>query len=174
VAEDIAFTHRFVAGPDTAKQIAWVGVGCALRRKTVWTVPLLSVIPMSLMINAALDSTYSLMTRLFWTPLATLPFALVATLLSALLVAMTTYRTTRQSAELRAFDGAVLETGFGVHEWVSRTPRSSTRSRYSTVRSLDVRGDFVLIRKDGLPPLAVWPKQNFPDAAIARMRDYNP
>jgi hypothetical protein len=53
------------------------------------------------------------------------------------------------------------------HRFVARP---ETRLSYRAVRSVAPRGDFVFLQQHGVPVVAVYPRELFPDDAIARIR----
>jgi len=63
----------------------------------------------------------------------------------------------------------VLESGFGVNAMVLRGPLSESRIDYAAVRSLTRHGEFVFLRQRGVPVVSVFPRELFPDDAIARI-----
>lgn len=96
-------------------------------------------------------------------------FALLPTLILAVwALAMSYLRMVRRS-RWRLFNGAVLESGFGDGEMVFRNTLGSVRLSYKGVRSVTARGKFVFIQMHGVPVMAIYPRELFPDEAITRI-----
>jgi hypothetical protein len=166
MAEDIAFTHRFVAGPDTRRQMARAFVDHVQRMRRMRVIYLLCLSAFTVIMWTGLDDGLAPGARLSWS----VAYALVPTLLAALLFAAAGYVSTLRGARMRLFPGAVIESGFGEDELVLRGPVSETRLSYRAVRSLVSRGEFVFLQQHGLAVVSIFPRALFPDEAIARIR----
>ncbi len=170
MTEDIPFANRFVAGPNTRRDVARASMSYSLHRKVLWVAPLVSVLPFSLLLFSGMDSEYSLSFRLFWAPIfALVPALLLAAMLTPL-IAILSYRITLKGSKARLYEGAVLETGFGEDEWVSRTPLAAARTSYRAIKGVSVRGQFVFLRIHGLAQAVMWPRELFPDPAIQHIQ----
>jgi hypothetical protein len=161
---EIPYTRRFVADPDYRRRVSWASVRFALlsRGHVLFYV--------AIVLFALLDRHLSD----GWTPLAdaVLDVALVAVALLAFTVVFTAavgYRQAYVSAREPYPDGAVLESGFGEDEMALRSPLGETRFAYRELRSARARGDFVFLATDGLGGQAVYPRELFPDEAVARI-----
>lgn len=169
MAEDITFTHRFVAGPDTRRQMARAFVGHAQRMRSTVVVYLSCLTAFSVLMLTGMGAGFSLPTRLFWSVV----YALVPTLAVAALISTVGYVRTLRGARIRLFPGAVIESGFGEDELVLRGPVSETRLNYRAVKSLVSRGEFVFLQQHGLAVVSIFPRALFPDEAVARIRAHS-
>jgi hypothetical protein len=165
VPEEIAFTNRFVAGPATGRKMARAFV------RHAWTMRSQLVCCSGFFVVCVLlwflwfDRSAGLGAVLFWAfVLAALPTAALVVLISVV-----SYARTVRGARARVFPGAVLESGFGEDAMVLRNPLAESRVSYRSVRSLVARGDFVFLQHHGVPVVAVYPRELFPDQARARI-----
>lgn len=164
--EEILYQHRYVATAGTVRAMARAFVDHLFRVRRTWLFLALVWVLFAGVFLLGMDSSYSLRTRLGWS----VALGLVPTVVLVLALAALSYVRTIRSARTRVFDGAVLESGFGTDEFVFRNPVASSRTRYSVVRSIDVRGDHVFVRQHGVPLVAIYPRELFPDEAVEQMR----
>jgi heme/copper-type cytochrome/quinol oxidase subunit 4 len=161
----VPYTHRFVADSETGPKMARAFVGRAHRMKRQWIAYVLFLVLFTLLFLTGMDVRYSLQTRLVWAVM----FALVPTLLLAVVISLLAYVRLIRGARIRVFPGAVLESGFGEDAMVLRNPVSEVRINYAAIKSVTPGGEFVFMRQLGLPLTSIYPRELFPDAAIARI-----
>lgn len=166
MAEEIQYTHRFVARPATGRKMAGAFVRHALtmRSQLLFFAGFLGLCFLMWMVLFDEDSA-TLGARVLWATV----LAAVATAALALLVAVISYVRTLSGARVRLFPGAVVESGFGEEEMLLRNPLVESRVSYRSVQSLRARGDFVFLRHRGAPVIAIYPRELFPDEMIARI-----
>ncbi|MEO6627326.1 MAG: hypothetical protein ABIP03_02020 [Aquihabitans sp.] len=165
--EDIAFVHEFTVTSATGKQAARALLGFAFGRRQLHKVFGILTIVVALLIyfffsKDGLTTSLRLFEAAFW--------AVAFTLAVALGVAALTYFANRWAFTKNALPGSVIRTGFGRDEFVTSNEFSSSRVSYRAVRSIDLRGGFVLIRYMGSSALRVYPSELFPAAALERVR----
>lgn len=164
MTEEIPYGHRFVVNSDTAKTIARAYQFYAHRLKGRWIFYGLILVLFALLFMAGWRSG-SIGARVFWA----IVFALVPTTILAVWAAAIGYLATVRGSRLHLYNGAVLESGFGEKELVLRNPIASMRLAYIGIKSVTARGNFVFIQQNGSPLLSVYPRELFPDEAIARI-----
>jgi hypothetical protein len=165
MTEDISYTHRFVANSDTGKRFARAILGRTHRMKRQWIAFSLVLVIFTLMLSSGLPWSVSLGSRIVWAA----GFALVPTIIFAVLNTAMRYVQMVRTSKVRLYNGAILETGFGEEEMVVRTPTSSGRMAYRGMKSVTARGDFVFLKHHGLSIVAAYPRELFPDEAIDRI-----
>jgi hypothetical protein len=165
MSESVAFTERFVADPGTARRLASAFAAERLRNRRIWILFGLVLLVMAAILLLGMDPDFRLGARVAWA----LIVAIVPTTLLIAAFAALAYVLTLRGARVRLFDGAVLESGFGVNAMVLRGPLSESRIDYAAVRSLTRHGEFVFLRQRGVPVVSVFPRELFPDDAIARI-----
>ena len=165
MSESVAFTERFVADAGTARRLARAFVSERLRLRRIWILFGLVLLVMAAILILGMDPDFRLGVRVAWA----LIFATVPTTLLIAGFAALAYALTLRGARVRLFDGAVLESGFGANAMVLRGPLSESRIDYAAVTSATRHGDFVFLRQRGIPVVSVFPRELFPDDAIARI-----
>lgn len=168
MTEDIPYTHRFVANSDTGKRFAIAILGRAHRMKRQWFSYSLVLVIFTMMLISGTRGSVGLGGRFVWSTV----IALVPTLIVVVLVEAIRYRQMVRASNVRLFNGAVLETGFGEEEMVIRTPTSSGRMAYRGLKSVTARGDSVFLKHHGLSIVAAYPRELFPDEAIDRIHRF--
>jgi hypothetical protein len=162
----IPFTHRYVVTSASAGS-AWRGHVAISLRKPLLPIEIGACVLLAAFVwydglgphhssgtRAVLAVAGGVMTAIvIWTPL----FALG-------------YWVTKRNRRYRFYEGAVLESGFGVDALVTRNPSVARRIRYDAVKSIDVRGDRVYVRVLGDVMSLTWPRALFPDEEISRIR----
>jgi hypothetical protein len=161
----VPYTHRFVADSETGRQMARAFVGHAHRMKRQWMAYALFLALFALIFLVGMDVRLSLQTRLFWAVV----FALVPTVLLAVLISLLGYVRLIRGARVRVFPGAVLESGFGEDALVLRNPVSEVRINYAAIKSVTRHGEFVFMRQLGVPLTSIFPQALFPEDAIVRI-----
>ncbi|MDQ3028524.1 MAG: hypothetical protein M3R09_00530 [Actinomycetota bacterium] len=166
MTEPIEYTNRYVADADKRRRFARAYVGYAHRPRGVWVFHAGVLMLFAMILGSGIDPRYGLGTRVAWGLVwATIPTSVIALCLAALV-----YLRALRDAKVRLYDGAVIESGFGEREMVSRSPRSSSRLNYQAIGSVTPRGDFVFLRLHGVALVSVYPRELFPDDAMERIR----
>ena len=166
--EDVPYRYRLVATDRTRRELATAFLRWFATQPRTWLLVDLFWVFFALLLFSGMDDGHSVGARVFWS----LVFALVPTVLLAVLLGTMIYVRTLRGARLRVYAGAVLETGFGERTLVLRNPVESSRQDYRTIRSVKAHRDHVFIRRVGPAPVAVWPRALFPDEEIARIRRF--
>lgn len=164
--EDVPYRYRLVATDLTRRDLATAFLRWFATQPRTWLLVDLFWVFFALLLFSGMDDGYSVGARVVWS----LVYALVPTVLLAVLLGAMVYVRTLRGARLRVYAGAVLESGFGEHTLVLRNPVESSRQDYRTIRSIKAHRDHVFIRRVGLAPVAVWPRALFPDEEIERVR----
>jgi hypothetical protein len=166
-AAPIPYQHRFVVQAGTAKAMARAFVRYRLGQLHVRLVFLGLWLVATLLLFLSYDADeLSAGARLY----GGLFYGLLFTLIVLAIGMALTYVATRRLGRGRITEGAVLETGFGDDAVVISRPGSSGRTAYSVIRAVDVRKGFVFVRFDGNPVTNIYPRELFPDDALARLR----
>ncbi len=161
----IALEHRFVADATTAPAMARAAVAHNMRSRRVAVLLVGCQLVLATLLFSGFSTAYSLSVRL----IASNVYALVATIAIAVFAAVAAYRLTLRQVRIRAYAGAVFETGFGDEGFVTRHPMGSARYPYSAVVSVATRDAFVLLRVAGSPVVRIYPRDLFPDDVLQRL-----
>jgi len=165
MTEDIPCTHRFVGSSDTRKSIARASLGQAHRMRRQWVFYSIVLVSFAVLLMSGMSRDFSSGTRIGWA----IMFALLPTLVVAVLVSVIAYSQMVRRSRFLLFKDAVLESGFGADEMVFRNPIAAIRIAYTGIESVTPRGNFVFVQQQGLPRVTVYPRDLFPDEAIYRI-----
>ena len=161
----IPYQHRWVAPAGIPEAMARAYVRHLHRRPGLWVAYALFVVLFAAILFLGYDSSLSVGSRI----LGGLLFGWVPALILALAIRTMLYVRTVRGARLRVYEGAVLESGFGDEAFVFRNPMASGRTSYRAVTAITTQGPFVFVRYEGNPVIACYPRELFPDDAIARI-----
>jgi hypothetical protein len=166
-AAPIPFQHRYVVQAGTAKAMARAFVRYRLGQRNLRLVFLALWLVATLLLFLSYDpDELSTGARVY----GGLFYGLLFTLIVLAVGMALTYVATHRLGRGRMTEGAVVESGFGDDAVVINRPGSSGRTDYSVIRAVDVRKAFVFVRFDGNPVTSIYPRELFPDDALARLR----
>lgn len=160
----IPFAYRYVVPADGRRRLAWASV-----RFTLVVAPGQRLFYAAIVVFALLVQTLEGWTPLGWAVLEALGFVVVGLVLSVVWATTVGFSQTFHSTRYRFPQGAVLESGFGVADFVLRGPTGDVRVPYAGLRRVQARGDFVYVSTDGLGGQAIFPRALFPDDEIQRI-----
>ncbi len=157
-------TAQFTAGPDTASQLAWAVTWRSNRPLT----QLNAIIAVTLVLTAVVVGGER--------GLAAGAFAagmiILVVLAARLTAAVIDFARMQRGFTAYAADGDVLATRFGPDAFAVRTAEMHSHIRYDRIAKLTVRRHTVLMTHGGR--VTAYPRELFPDTAIAHMRAANP
>ena len=163
---DIPITTRWVATRDSAKQAAGAFLMPTLRRRGFWAFLVAIELVLALLLALSFDERYGSATRLLWGPV----YALVPTLVMAVLILGICHLLNRRFFRRRLREGVVLESGIGERALVLRGPWSESTLSFDGIASVSSRGNWVFLQQIGIPLVGVWPAELFPPADLARLQ----
>ena len=164
-AQAIHYQHRFVAEAGTASAMARAAVANTFRSRSWWLTSTSVAAVLALFFLTVTSARFSLL-KLVTAALYGIVVVSMVSVLGAVIIYVRTVRPMR----FIVYAGAELQSGFGEDAFVVEGPQGMGRKSYTMVRSVVVRGDFVFVRFRDNPLVVLYPRELFPDEAVARVQ----
>ncbi|WP_146251220.1 hypothetical protein [Nocardia tenerifensis] len=157
-------TATVTAGPDTASRMAWA---VTWRRNRRLTQSNAAIAAMAVLIVVAITGKEGLVAGALWAGVL-----MIAALTVRLAVTVADFIRVRRLFTTYAAEGAPLSSRFGSDAVAVRTHGFYSHLRYDSITKLTIRRHLVLLYHDG--HATAFPRELFPDSAIAHIRAVNP